>query len=226
VAMSARNVVILLAKDLRLQWRTALALLVFEVLAFATFVAQFPEPMRATSGTFLQGIASIGTFIMGYRILASEERSGAISFLKGLPLSTDEIYGSKFLFVYTYALANVAALNGAFLLLGGLLPWEVGVPTLRAVVIGALVQLVFAWLLVGTATLINSEKAIWVPFPLVVLLVNGYAILSSDGRSGLAQTLAQVAEHWAWLAAAAVVLLAAGSLAVMAVMRSKRSLAS
>jgi len=206
----------LLTKDVKLQ-RTAFAVLVlFELFTFATFEAQFPAPMRLTAGVFLQGIAAIGTFVMAYRAIATEEASSTIQFLKSLPLTNDEIYGSKFLFMVGYVVLNSAALNLIFFVSRPLLPWETHPLTGQAIIIGLVVQLVFAVILVSIATLTTSEKAIWVPFPLVILLLNAYTVLTSDGNPITGATVFDaILGSWQWYSAGVVVLLAAVIVAVV-----------
>jgi ribosomal protein S12 methylthiotransferase accessory factor len=177
--VDGRSLSVLILKDCRMQWKAFLVLVMFEILTLLSFVAQFPEPMRASAGAFLQGLTSIGTFVMAYRLLATEESSGTIRFLKSLPLTNDEIFWSKFLFMSGYAVLNAAVVNLVYAGLRPLISWSWQLPTMPGVLGGVVVQLVFAVILLSIAILANSEKAIWVPFPLVILLLNGYTLMTS-----------------------------------------------
>lgn len=224
--IDARSCVALLKKDIRLQWVAFLVLVAFELLTFASFEAQFPEGMRQSAGMFLQGVASIGTFVMAYRVLATEEASGAIQFLKTLPLTNDEIYSSKFIFMLGHTIANAAALNLIFLAALPLLPGDMSAPGWSTVLIGLVVQLVFAVILVSIATLATSEKAIWVPFPLVILVLNGYTLLVSDSDKVIGANLIRTfMQAWAWYSLGLVVLLVALSVTVVRLTRLKKALA-
>lgn len=205
--IDGKNLLVLLRKDVRMQWVPALVLLVFEVLTFLSFEAQFPDPMRVSAGAFLQSVASIGTFVMAYRVLATEEASGAIKFLKSLPFTNDEIFFSKFVFVTGYVIVNAVSLNLVFLLLREVLPWTMDPVTVKAVLVGFVVQFLFAFILVAIATLANSEKAIWVPFPVVILLLNAYTLLTSDDGSGqFGGVFEELDRNWGLYGAGVVVL--------------------
>ncbi len=121
------RVALLLRKDLWLHFWAIVILRALEMGSFLTFAAQFPPAMRSLSGGFLQGITAIGTFMIGYRLLASEDSVGSLTFLKSLPLSTTEIFGSKILFMWGYVLLNSLTLNGGYLATRLLVPsWELG----------------------------------------------------------------------------------------------------
>jgi ABC-type transport system involved in multi-copper enzyme maturation permease subunit len=206
------NVAALLAKDIKLHWAAFLVLALFEVFTFTTMELQFPPRMRQSGAGFLQGVASIGTFIMAYRSIAAEEASKTISFLKSLPLSNGEIFGTKFLFMGAYVLANAAILNTIFCLARPYLPpdWAMNSLTARTTVLGLAVQLVFAVILVAVATLASSEKAIWVPFPFVIVILNLNTMLSSDnGPLRNTNVITAITAHWIWATLAIALLLAA-----------------
>ncbi|OJV24803.1 MAG: hypothetical protein BGO26_20015 [Actinobacteria bacterium 69-20] len=214
----------LLRKDLGSQWVPALVLLAVELVTVVSIVAQFPPEMRQSAGTFVQGVASIGTFVMAYRAVASQESAGVIGFLKSLPLTTDEIFGSRFVFLAGYVIANCAALNVTYAALRPLLGFSTVNPSWAAMVTGVVIQLVFAVLLVSVALLANSEKAIWVPFPLVIVLLNLYTMMTSKPNSWGSSLLANVRSLWALYGLLAVVVLVALTLLVMGLLRTKRTL--
>ncbi|HNV13689.1 MAG TPA: ABC-2 transporter permease [Dermatophilaceae bacterium] len=223
--VDGRSLSVLILKDCRMQWKAFLVLVTFEILTLLSFVAQFPEPMRASAGAFLQGLTSIGTFVMAYRLLATEESSGTIRFLKSLPLTNDEIFWSKFLFMSGYAVLNAAVVNLVYAGLRPLISWSWQLPTMPGVLGGVVVQLVFAVILLSIAILANSEKAIWVPFPLVILLLNGYTLMTSpNGWDPGARVLASIQQNWALWSIAVVGVLLAVARGVVHAAGVKRSL--
>lgn len=225
--INGASLFVLLVKDLRLQRVAFIVLVAFELLTFVSFEAQFPVGMRETAGVFLQGVTSIGTFVMAYRLLATEEASGSIGFLKTLPLTNDEIYFSKFAFMFGYAIANAAVLNSLYVFYLNLFESDLGPLTIPTVLVGLLVQLCFAVVLVSIATLATSEKAIWVPFPLVILVLNVYTLATSgDGWAAGSSVLSVFMRSWGWYSAAIVVLLLTASVAVVRSTKLKRALVS
>lgn len=224
MGVDARRTATLLAKDARLQASAFEVLVLFELGTFLTFVAQFPPPMRATAGVLLQGTAAIGTFVMAYRSVAVEDSGGTIRFLKSLPLSTSDIYGSKFAFMALYVLANAAALNVLFAVCRALLPWDMAPVTVQAVVVGLVVQLGFAAVLVAVATLSSSEKAVWVPFPVVVVLLNLYTVTSSREHTAGSSVLQTLSDAWAAYSLLGLLLVLALVLVVVRLLGRKTSL--
>jgi hypothetical protein len=218
----------LITKDFKFQWLAIVVLFVFEAASFVTFVVQFPESMRRTSGVFLQAIGAIGTFIISFRLLATEEASSSIFFLKGLPLLTREIFGAKYLIIWGYVILNALALNVGFELARRWGPWQLERPEAKLVVGGIVLQLIFASLLLWTATWVNSEKAIWIPFPLLLILLNffSYAMSPSQQNSPVVTALGQIGEHWIAYALATTLALAALSYLAVWGLDHKRSLIS
>ncbi len=216
----------LIRKDLWMQTPAMLLLFVLEVVSFVTFVAQFPPEMRAVSGVFLQGISAIGTFMIGYRILAAEESAGSLSFLKSLPLSTTEIFMSKFALIWLYLLFNSASLNASYLVMQRVSVWGLLDLQARDIVTGLAVQLFFATLLIWAATWWDAQKAIWIPFPLLIILLNvySYALSPEQNDNWIMKTLNQLQDHWQlYIALAAVAALALSALVVLT-LNHKRSL--
>ncbi len=197
----------LLRKDWRLQWIAVLLVLGFEPLAYLTFVVQFPPALRVDSGVFLQGIASAGTFVMAFRVIASEEGNRSILFLKSLPLTTRSIYGSKFIFMIVFVLVNCLWLNLFFALLRAWTTWTLNPVAPEAIASALVIQLFFACLLAAVAILTSSEKAIWFPFPAVLILLNAYTWLSdSDGPLAEVSLLEGLRHHWLTVDAAVLAL--------------------
>ncbi|PDQ36098.1 MAG: hypothetical protein B5766_02890 [Candidatus Lumbricidophila eiseniae] len=206
MSIDLRSMLFLIRKDLRLHWVAFIILVVFQLATFVTFEAQFPPVMQPMGAVFLQGIASIGTFVMAYRVTAAEEANNSIRFLKSLPLTTIEIFGAKYLYMTMYVVVNLVVLNLFLSLFGNLMPGEkIDAPTVETLGIGFVIQFAFGVLLVSVASLFNSEKAIWVPFPLVVLLLNGYAQLTSNnGPIATLRLWAYINENWLWMSAGVV----------------------
>lgn len=222
---AATNGYRLIAKDTGLHWLAFLVLLALQIATFITFELQFPPYMQSLGAVFIQGIASIGTFVMAYRITASEEANNTLRFLKSLPVTTTEIFGAKFVFIALYCVANLALLNLFLVIFGGLLPWEMDGPTSEVLAIGVVVQLAFGTLLVAVAALLNSEKAIWLPFPLVIILLNVYTQLTSnDGPVASADFWSFFSDNWVWLSALVIAVLVVIAVVTIRVLRTKRSL--
>lgn len=214
----------LLRKDAYLHRWAVLALLVVQMATAVSLIAQFPESMQSTAGSFLQGVGSIGTFVMAYRLTAAAEQAGVIGYLKSLPLTNDEIFASRFVALTSYVLVNALLLNLAFLAVAFPLGWVSGPPPYQAVLAGLLVQLVFGVLLLGVATLTSSEKAIWVPFPLVIALINGYAMAASSGSPFLSRLVANVQARWLPYSVSVALCLVGAAFLVVRLTRIKRTL--
>src|SRR6218665_2070184 len=226
MSIDLRSMLFLIRKDLRLHWVAFIILVVFQLATFVTFEAQFPPVMQPMGAVFLQGIASIGTFVMAYRVTAAEEANNSIRFLKSLPLTTIEIFGAKYLYMTMYVVVNLVVLNLFLSLFGNLMPGEkIDAPTVETLGIGFVIQFAFGVLLVSVASLFNSEKAIWVPFPLVVLLLNGYAQLTSNnGPIATLRLWAYINENWLWMSAGVVAELLILVWLVLRALTIKRSL--
>lgn len=224
ITIDRTSMKILALKDLKLHWRAAAALVVVELVFAISLVAQFPASVQQSSGIFVQGIASIGTFVMAYRLTATEESAGVIGFLKSLPLTNDEIFLSKFVSLAIYVVLNAVALNATYLLAASALGWNGGLATTSILLGGLIIQLFFGVLLVGVATLTSSDKAIWAPFPLLILVVNGYASASSADATWLDSTLVALRQAWVFYAALSVVVLVLAALVVVRGTRRKRTL--
>jgi hypothetical protein len=216
----------LILKDIRLHWLAFFVLLTLQIATFITFELQFPPYMQSLGAVFIQGTASIGTFVMAYRITASEEANNTLRFLKSLPVTTTEIFGAKFVFIALYCLANLTLLNVFLVVFGPLLPWEDMDPATNEVLaIGVVVQLAFGTLLVAVAALLNSEKAIWLPFPLVIILLNVYTQLTSeDGPVDTTDFWSFFSDNWVWLSLLVVAVLVIITVITIRVLRTKRSL--
>lgn len=222
--IDARNLGILLRRDVRAQWVVVLILLALEFVTVVSLVAQFPPPMQESAGVFLQGATSIGTFVMAYRAVATEESVGVMGFLKSLPLTNDEIFGSRFIFMTGYVVVNAFLLNGAYIVARPLLGWSDTNPSWGVIVGGMIVQLLFAVILVSVALLVNSEKAIWVPFALVIVLLNGYTLLASKPESGGSRMMNHVRDNWLVYGLATIAFLAAVATLVLRMVKTKKTL--
>lgn len=222
-----RNWWSLVAKDLWLHRWVIPLLLALEVASYVTFVVQFPEPMRSGSALFLQGLTSIGTFMLGYRLLASEENVGALAFLKSLPLTNSEIYWEKVTFLWSYVVANAASINVVYLIMRPLFPtWNLDPLDVAQVVGGVAVQLLFATVLIWVATWADSQKAIWIPFPLLLIMINLYTMLLSPTAPDnvVLHAFRSVADYWFWWSLGGIALTLAAGFVIVEGLRRKRSL--
>ena len=96
----------------------------------------------------------------------------------------------------------------------------------RDIVTGLAVQLFFATLLIWAASWWDAQKAIWIPFPLLIILLNvySYALSPEQNDSWIMKTLNQLRDHWLLyigLAAGAALVLSA---LVVLTLNHKRSL--
>ena len=202
--MSSRGLRALWWKDLRLQGGALIFVLGFEAILLVGLVGFFPERFDQTAGLFLQAIACLGTFEMTYRIAAADERRKSILFLKTLPTTVGQIYGAKFVLVVLGVVVNAAWLTGVFLATRLLGPWTLPSLGLDVLVLGATLQLLLAITLASFAFMTGSERAIWVPLPLVLLVGVAYVWLRFSTPTVGESVLAPVMEQWILVSVSAV----------------------
>jgi hypothetical protein len=120
----------------------------------------------------LHGVALIGDFLICYRTMIAEEKNRALMFIKTLPVSTAEIVMAKFGVNFLLVGLNTGlllALWGA----GHALGWIEVAPRMTAYLVVA--GLTFHWLnngfFVAISLVFDSDRAVWVPFPTLFLVM-------------------------------------------------------
>ena len=167
------NIFRLMKKDIRLQKSFLIPLLAIEITGFLIFALQMPFMVPGVMFGLLHGMALIGDFLLCLRTMASEEKTRALLFIKMLPVSTREIIVAKFLVNFLLVSTNMCAL---FVL------WEVALLsgrltvgpslTLYVIVIGLAVHWLNNGFFLALSFIFDSERAIWVPFPVLFLVMS------------------------------------------------------
>ena len=163
----------LIAKDIRLQRNFVLPLMLLELAGYLAYALQMPSHIPGVAFGLLHGVALIGDFLICYRTMIAEEKNRALMFIKTLPVSTTEIVMAKF----ATNLLLVGLNTGTLLALWGgghALGWIQVRPNLTIYLVAA--GLTFHWVnnafFVAIALVFNSERAVWVPFPAIFVLMS------------------------------------------------------
>jgi hypothetical protein len=217
---AASNVIRLLKKDLRQHRWLMPQLAVFEIVSFEVLHAQTGP--RATPVLLLL-LGWIAAFVFCFRTAVAEEKARAYRFLMALPLTAAELVGAKYLFNALLVVGNFIVLQGYLLAASGLLsrplPGNLS-PELLVLLLGA--QLLASGLFLAVAVLLDSSRAVWIPFPFIWV-----AASLSAGIPSLARKLGiDWASAWPavlrWTAAAVLVLALMVAMAVPAIARRRR----
>ena len=167
------NILYLIAKDIRLQRNFVLPLMLLELAGYLAYALQMPSHIPGVAFGLLHGVALIGDFLICYRTMIAEEKNRALMFIKTLPVSTTEIVIAKF----ATNLLLVGLNTGVMLALWGGghgLGWIQVRPNLTIHLVAA--GLTLHWLnnafFVTISLMFNSERAVWVPFPAIFVLMS------------------------------------------------------
>jgi hypothetical protein len=155
----------ILNKDFRQHWSLLPLILAFEIVSF--------EILRAQTGPgatpiLVQLLGWIGAFVFCFRTAVAEEKARAFRFLMALPMTAGELIGAKFVVNGLLVVANFGLLLLYLVCTGELLGrgWPASLsPALVALLLST--QLLASFTFLAIALLLDSEKAIWVPFPLI-----------------------------------------------------------
>lgn len=166
------NIIRLISKDLRLQRNFILPLMLMELGGYFAYAVQMPSHMPGVAFGLLHGVALIGDFLICYRTMIAEEKNRALMFIKMLPVSTREIVMAKF----GVNLLLVGLNTGLLLALWGCgraFGWIEVAPRLTIYLVVA--GITFHWLnntfFVTISLAFSSERAVWVPFPTLFLVM-------------------------------------------------------
>jgi ABC-2 family transporter protein len=167
------NILRLMAKDLRLQRYFFLPLMALEVAGYLAYALQMPSHVPGVAFGLLHGVALVGDFLICFRTMIAEEKNRALMFIKTLPVSTEEIVLAKF----GVNLLLVCLNTGILLALWGFgrgLGWIDLSPRLTIYLLAA--GLTYHCLnnafFVTLSLLFTSERAVWVPFPAIFVLMS------------------------------------------------------
>jgi ABC-type transport system involved in multi-copper enzyme maturation permease subunit len=167
------NILRLIRKDLRLQSYFFLPLVVLEVAGYLAYALQMPSHVPGVAFGLLQGVALIGDFLICFRTMIAEEKNRALMFIKTLPVSTAEIVVAKFAVNLL-----LVVLNTSFLLAiwgGGRALGLIEVPphpTIQLVLAGLTYHCLNNAFFVALSLLFSSERAVWVPFPAIFVIMS------------------------------------------------------
>ncbi len=169
---SQMNILRLIKKDLWLQRSFALPLILIEVGGVLIFRIQMPWNLSGLLFLLTVGVALVGDFLICYRTMLAEEKNRAMLFLRALPLSTEEIIAAKFAVNLLMVTLNLLILFGLYAIAqqSGRFGTE---PPLELTTFAGVVLL--HWLansfFVTISMSFHSEKAVWVPFPALFLIM-------------------------------------------------------
>lgn len=160
----------LVKKDLSRHGRELLLLAAFELILVLTLAVQLEHLSAAVLLTLAFAVSFIAGFVFSLRTVASEDASTGMGFLLSLPVTRGQIVVAKFLVNWLLVTANFVLVWGgvaAYVVWGGD-EWP-GVSA--GLTLGAL-QLLNASFFLSCALLFNSSRAIWFPFPLLIVAIN------------------------------------------------------
>jgi ABC-type transport system involved in multi-copper enzyme maturation permease subunit len=162
---------ILLNKDLRHHAGELLFVIACELGLVISLGAQIDNLNPQVLLTLAFGISFIAGFVFSYRMVASEDGATGMAFLLSLPVTRREIVVAKFVATWIMSLTNFLVVWGSVLLY--CLAREDGAaPELGNIVIFVLLQLLSSSFYLCCAIVFNSSRAIWLPFPLLVVGIN------------------------------------------------------
>jgi ABC-type transport system involved in multi-copper enzyme maturation permease subunit len=169
-------------KDLRHYAFDVLLLVFFQLATIFSLVLQLSQPSAALILSLAFGISLVGGFVFSFRTVASEESSRSMAFLLALPLTPSHIVNHKFLLNLFLTTLNFVLVFGCMLIY---CVWQIGLDTLSASTLLTLwlVQLLNNHLFLCCSLLLSSSKAIWLPFPLLIIAINVAANWSSIQQS-------------------------------------------
>ncbi len=164
----------LFEKDLRQYAAELLLLVLFELASIFSLILQLPQGDPALILSLAFGISLVGGFVFSFRTVATEESSRSMAFLLALPLTAQQIVSHKFLLNLLLTSLNFILVFGSVLLY---CVWQTPLNlTLGSTLLTLwLLQLLNNHLFLCCSLLFSSTKAIWLPFPLLIIGINGAA---------------------------------------------------
>src|SRR5262249_55571602 len=110
----------------------------------------------------------VAGFVFCFRTVVSEEKNRAFLFLKTLPISDGELVLGKFAANFVLVSANFCGFFAYYqILLRALPPDRLASISLGVTLILLATQVLSNFIFLGIALLFDSEKAVWIPFPLI-----------------------------------------------------------
>jgi hypothetical protein len=170
------NIWRLLRKDLHQQRFLLPGLVAFEIVSGEIMLRQLPSdtPAIVAIATFtLFGL--IAAFVFCLRTMVVEEKHRAFLFLKTLPIDDFELVAAKFAVNGLLVAANFLALALYYEVRRQILGMPLASVGAGVVLASGAMQLLANALFLAVALLFDSEKAIWVPFPLIWVAALGMA---------------------------------------------------
>jgi ABC-type transport system involved in multi-copper enzyme maturation permease subunit len=160
----------LVKKDLTRHARELVFLVAFEVILVLTLAVQLPHLSPSILLTLAFAVSFVAGFVFSLRTVASEDASTGMGFLLSLPVTRGQIVVAKFIVNWLLVVANFTLVWGgvaAYCAMDGG-DW----PTLTAAITLGALQLLNASFYLSCALLFNSSRAIWIPFPLLIIAIN------------------------------------------------------
>ncbi|TQK03376.1 ABC transporter permease [Herbaspirillum sp. SJZ107] len=162
---------ILLKKDLRHHAGELLFVMACELGLVLSLGAQIDNLNPQVLLTLAFGISFIAGFVLSFRMVASEDGATGMAFLLSLPVTRREIVVAKFAATWLLSLTNFLVVWGSVLLYC-LAREDSDMPDVDNIVTFVLLQLFSSSFYLSCAILFNSSRAIWLPFPLLVVGIN------------------------------------------------------
>lgn len=167
------NILLLIAKDLRLQRNFLAPLLLLELVGYLAYWVQMPSHIPGVAFGLLHGVALIGGFLICYRTTVAEEKNRALLFIKTLPVSTAEIVLAKFGVNMLLVGLNTCILMGYWGLGHKLGLIEVQPNLTVHLLLTALTYQCFNnAFFVAISLAFSSERAVFIPFPAIFLVMS------------------------------------------------------
>jgi len=162
----------LIEKDLRMHWLPLLVILLIQIGGVTLFWLQLPH-VPGLIWLLMNGTMLVGDFLLCYRVTVYEEKNKAYIFLQTLPVTINEILLAKFIAVALLIVINTLVLDASYWLMGlrGATSGEPP-PGMIIFLLYLFVHLFFATMLVAMTMLFTSERAIWIPFPALFLVIS------------------------------------------------------
>jgi len=158
-------------KDLRQYGVELLPLVLFELATVFSLLLQLKQATPTLILSLAFGISLTGGFVFSFRTVASEESSRSMAFLLALPMTPQQIVLHKFMLNLLLTTLNFLLVFGAILLY---CLWQTEHVFVMSPVLLTLwlLQVLNNHLFLGCALLFSSSKAIWLPFPLLLIGIN------------------------------------------------------
>lgn len=162
---------VLIIKDLR-TFATEMGLLVtFELATIFSLALQVEHLSPALVMSLAFAISLVGGFVFSFRTVATEDASKGMAFLLSLPVTPGSIVQAKFRVNWLLTALNFAIVWGGTWLYCHL-EWDLPPPSAMMLMTLLLIQCANNSLYLAAALAFTSARAIWLPFPVLLVAIN------------------------------------------------------